>query len=57
MSVYRTIGFTGYVKSSLCSEYAGVSHIFSLRFGHENVRKVIVTLQLIPEEHLSVNGK
>ena len=34
-----------------------VRHIFSLRFGHENISTVILPLPLIQEEHLSVNGE
>ena len=34
-----------------------VRHIFSRRFGHENISTTILPLPLIQEEHLSVNGE
>ena len=34
-----------------------VRHIFSIRFGHENISMAILPLLLIQEEHLSVNGE
>ena len=34
-----------------------VRHLFSSRFGHENIATAILPLLLIQEEHLSVNGE
>ena len=34
-----------------------VRHIFSLKFGHENISTAILPLPLIQEEHLSVKGE
>ena len=34
-----------------------VRHIFSWRFGHENISTASLPLPLIQEEHLSVNGE
>ena len=58
-----TLYINSWVGSDVAWESRGaaidprVRHMFSWKFGHENISTAILPLPLIQEEHLSVNGE